>query len=310
MFHRLLSLTTSPFGPTTTHELRLRMRNPQAYSILTTYLAVASGMTLLIYIAVASGSTGGVNDSSRVGSVLFYIIVGMQLVLVSFLAPWLTAGAISGERETDTYDLLRLTLLEPRQIVLSKLISALGYTLLLVFATLPLLSLAILLGGVDAGQMVAVLLVICTTAFFFSCMGLWISSRTQTFLGAMTLTYAWVLAITIGIAIMGLAAFPLLSTTLYSSSSAVKTNPYLGSLIQTLQMIFASLSPISSLVVSETNLQENSSLYSLVINPIPGTTLPFSIPAPFILTTVLHLAAGILLLWLTVRHLKHPGIHD
>jgi ABC-type transport system involved in multi-copper enzyme maturation permease subunit len=310
MFHRLLSLTTSPFSPTTTHELRLRMRNPQAYTILTTYLAVASGMTLLIYIAVASGSTGGVNDSSRVGSVLFYIIVGMQLALVSFLAPWLTAGAISGERETDTYDLLRLTLLEPRQIVLSKLISALGYTLLLVFATLPLLSLAILLGGVDAGQMIAALLVICMSAFFFSCVGLYISSRMQTFLGAMTLTYAWVLAITIGIAIMGLATFPLLSATLYSSSSVVKTSPYLGSLIQTLQMIFTSLSPVSSLVVSETNLQENSSLYNLVINPIPGTTLPFSIPAPFILTAILYLAAGILLLWLTVGRLKHRGIQE
>ena len=310
MLHKLLSLTSSPFSPTTTHELRARMRDPQAYAILTIYLSVVSGITLLIYIAVSSGGNGGVNDSSRVGSALFYIIVGMQLVLISFIAPWFTAGAISGEREMNTYDLLRLTPLKPRQIVLSKLLSAFGYTMLLVFATLPLLSLALLLGGVDLSQILAAILVICAAAFLFSCLGLFVSSHLQTILGATTLTYALVLAIVIGMAVMASTALPVLNGMLYTSSTTVKTSPFLASLIQVLQLAMVSLSPISTLLTSESNLQDSGNLYTIVVNPIPGTTTPFSIPAPFVITVLLYLVVGILLLWLTIRHLKRPGIRD
>ncbi|HEY3342539.1 MAG TPA: hypothetical protein VGK81_10995, partial [Anaerolineae bacterium] len=126
MFRRWISPINSPLSSISAHELRALMRNPHAYTILTVYMSVISGITLLVYIAVSSGGKSGVNDSSRVGSVLFYIIIGMQAVLVCLVTPWLTSGAISGEREMNTYDLLRLTLLKPREIVLSKLMSAFG----------------------------------------------------------------------------------------------------------------------------------------------------------------------------------------
>jgi hypothetical protein len=71
-----------------------------------------------------------------------------------------------------------------------------------------------------------------------------------------------------------------------------------------------SLSPISTLVASESNLQDSGHLYTIIVNPIPGTTTPFSIPAPFIIMVVLYLVAGVLLLWLTIQHLKRPGIRD
>ncbi|MBK8024641.1 MAG: hypothetical protein IPK19_25260 [Chloroflexi bacterium] len=62
---------------------------------------------------------------------LFFGIVGIELILILFIAPAFTAGAITGERERQTYDLLQTTLLSKATFVIGKLESALGYIVLL-----------------------------------------------------------------------------------------------------------------------------------------------------------------------------------
>ena len=69
-----------------------------------------------------------------------------------FVAPALTATAISSERERGTYDILRVSLITPWQIVRGKLTAPLGYTFLLIFSTLPLLSLPLILGGIEIAE--------------------------------------------------------------------------------------------------------------------------------------------------------------
>ena len=66
-----------------------------------------------------------------------------------FLLPGYAATAIVSERESDTYDLLALTLTRPSIIVLGKLASSLGYFLLVVLGTLPLIGTTMFLVGID-----------------------------------------------------------------------------------------------------------------------------------------------------------------
>ena len=76
--------------------------------------------------------TGGV-----VGKMVFGGVLAIELFMVCFIAPAFTTGAISGEKERQTFDLLRTTLLPARRIVIGKLIAALAYiVLLLVVAAL------------------------------------------------------------------------------------------------------------------------------------------------------------------------------
>ncbi len=310
MLERLRSTLRLPLGPMTVHELRSRMRNQQSYSVLTLYMLVAGGVTLLVYITASAMGSSGIDDSSRVGSALFYIVVAMQTLLVSFVTPWFSAGALSSEREGHTYDLLRLTLITPRQLVTSKFLSGYGFTGLLVFASLPLLSLALLLGGVDVGQLAAALAVILATGFLFSCLALYISCCQRSTTDAMILTYTTVLGIVIGVSVLTLIALPMLNGVLYRSSTVVRTRPFLAELIQLVQYVLMSCSPISTLAVSETSLLQSGHLLSMTVDPIPGMTTPFNIPAPFLITTLLYLTTGILLLWLTVRHLSRPNPND
>ncbi|MGQ9815502.1 MAG: ABC transporter permease, partial [Candidatus Roseilinea sp.] len=178
-------------NPLMVKELRGYMRDTWAYAVLTMYIAIVSGIALLLYLGVSlANPASGVGNSSQVGSALFYVVVGLQIVLVSFVAPAFTLRAISSERERHTFDLLKSTLLSPRQIVWGKLIPVLGYVLLLVLATTPLFSLAFLLGGVEAGQLAAALCVILSSAALFTTLGLFVSSCAPSTLGATIVTYS------------------------------------------------------------------------------------------------------------------------
>ncbi len=279
------------------------MRAPRAYSVLTVYLSIVCGITLILYIAASGSGTNGVNDSSNVGAALFYVIVGMQTLLVSFLTPAFTAGALNGERERGVYDLLRMTAISPAQIVISKLAASVGYTFLLVFATLPLLSLALLLGGVEVLQLVAALAVVLMSATLFSSLGLYVSARMTTMLGSTIVTYAVTTAIVIGMAVFTLIAFPLLNDLIYGSSSVVKTSPFLGVIVQLFSFFTMSISPISAMVSSEANLQLGGNAWLVSVAPLPGSPSVIDVPAPFVILIVLYMVVSALLLWRTTKRL-------
>ena len=126
-------------NPVTVKELRSRMRGRRAYAILTTYLLLMSGLVLLVYVAFASSVGNPFGPSSRqAGKAIFAAVLGVQMFLVIFVGPAFTAAAISGEKERQTYDLLRTTLLSARSLVTGKLFSALAYVFLLIIASIPL----------------------------------------------------------------------------------------------------------------------------------------------------------------------------
>lgn len=304
MLSRLLSGVQLPFNPMLLHELRSVMRNYRAYVVLTVYMSIVSGIVVFVYIVASAGGNSGINDSSRVGTALFYIIAGMQILLVSFVTPAYTATALSAERERDTYDLLRLTMLSSGQIVISKLVAAVGYTVLLVLASMPMLSLALLLGGVTGGQMLAALAVIAVSALLYATLGLWVSARTASSTTALIVTYAITLGLVIGISILTLITMPLITDALYGTSAIIRTNPILASVLQLMLIVFISASPISAMVATETNYAETGSLMEIYINPLPGTTVPMLVPAPFLVLTAFYLLATTWLIIATIRHLN------
>jgi ABC-type transport system involved in multi-copper enzyme maturation permease subunit len=280
-------------NPMIARELESRMRSPGAHTALTVYLSIVGGISLLMYIGAALGSAAaGVSSTAQVGAGLFYVVVGMLIVLAGFAAPALTAGAISGERERGTLDLLRATRLTARQIAAAKLASALGYILLLVLATVPLLSLAFLLGGVEPVQAIAALCVVLASALLFTTLGLCLSSCAASTHHAVVLTYAAALAIMAGPPVLALVAFP-------AASDALQHSTPLGSALLSAAMAgLFSLSPVSAVVATEANYQATGSLLWMAIGP--GSS---GLPAPFLLLCAAYAAASAALFWLTVRRI-------
>ena len=137
-------------NPVMLKELRGRMRGMRAFVVLTVYLGLMSGFMALIYLSFTTFGGGGSSAAAgEAGRMLFMGVVGVEMLLIVFIAPAFTSGAITGERERQTFDLLQTTLLAPPSFVIGKLESALGYILLLLLAAIPLQSLAFLFGGVS-----------------------------------------------------------------------------------------------------------------------------------------------------------------
>jgi ABC-type transport system involved in multi-copper enzyme maturation permease subunit len=88
-------------------------------------------------------------ELSRLAEGFVYSILGVQTLAVFVLAPVYIGSAIAEERERGTLDLLRMTHLSAREVVLGKLAARAAHLGGVLLAGLPLLALTQLWGGVD-----------------------------------------------------------------------------------------------------------------------------------------------------------------
>jgi len=269
-------------NPVVIKELRGRMRGPRAFIVLTVYLLLMSTFVTLLYVVYVA-STNNVysgTNAQLIGKFVFGAVVGIELLLVCFIAPAFTAGAISGERERQTYDLLRTTLLPARSLVLGKLASALSYILLLLVAAFPLQSLAFLLGGVAPEEVLIATGLLVATAFLFGASGIFFSSLMRRTLGSTVLTYAFALMATLGLPLILVALVPL--------GSLFFNNTPPGPAAETVLFyafgVLVAINPIATAVATEFLLINQQSAFYFTVPLSNGATLPFISPwLPFMI---------------------------
>jgi ABC-type transport system involved in multi-copper enzyme maturation permease subunit len=191
-------------NPIVLKELRGRMRGWRAAVVLTVHLVVMGCLASLIYFTVAQSTQGSPASTAGpvMGQALFYSTYMLLLVMVVFLSPAFTAGALSGERERKTLDLLITTLLPARSLVVGKLASALAYIVLLILAALPIQSLAIMFGGIIVAEVLIGTLLLLVTALAAGAIGIFVSSLMRSSIASTVLTYATILLACIGLPIV------------------------------------------------------------------------------------------------------------
>ncbi len=157
-------------------ELRLRMRTWRSVLTITLYLAslVAIGLGTMIYLRNQGKNTG--LEAASIGPQVFGALAEFQVLLLLFVTPALTASAIAGEKERQTYDLLLTTRLTAFSIITGKLVMSLAYVFLLLFMSLPLFALAFLFGGVSPQQLLLTMLVLAMTALTVGSISLLVST--------------------------------------------------------------------------------------------------------------------------------------
>ncbi|AOZ92187.1 ABC transporter permease [Paenibacillus crassostreae] len=148
-------------NPVLDKEIRLRMRTPRAMLSVLSYILVLGFIAMgFIYITMyLNNSNGGTQQfNSGMSQMMFYVLSFAQLLMIAFMAPALTAGVISSEREKQTLSMLLTTQQSSMTIILSKLLSSLGFMALIVIATLPVYSIVFLFGGISPSQLVSLFL--------------------------------------------------------------------------------------------------------------------------------------------------------
>jgi ABC-type transport system involved in multi-copper enzyme maturation permease subunit len=184
-------------------ELRGRMRGRRAFVILTIYLALLGGFALMVERIMEAQfndpfSVTPATASPAIGQGIFAALLLLMTLQVVFLAPSSTAGAISLEREKQTLDLLVTTPISAFAIVIGKLLSALIYVFLLIAASIPLMAVVFVFGGVGPDDVVRGYVVLLVSAIGLGAFGLLCSSLVKRTTAATAITIFGVLAITIG----------------------------------------------------------------------------------------------------------------
>jgi len=82
----------------------------------------------------------------------FMYVSMVQLLLMSFIAPVFCAGAITQEKDANTYHILLTTPLSNAQIVLGSLFSRICFVWVLLLSGLPIFCITMLYGGVTTTE--------------------------------------------------------------------------------------------------------------------------------------------------------------
>jgi ABC-type transport system involved in multi-copper enzyme maturation permease subunit len=193
---------TSGIAAVGVKELRGRMRGRRAFAILTIYLVLLGvfGWMVQLYLerSWAQQFGGFTYASAEIGRGIFAAMLMLETLLVTLLAPAVTAGAISSEREKQTLGLLAATPISSLAIVVGKLLSALTYVFLLIAASVPLTALVFVFGGVGPDDVLRGYAVLIVTAIGFGAVGLACSAILRRTQAAIIVAYTIVLIVTLG----------------------------------------------------------------------------------------------------------------
>jgi ABC-type transport system involved in multi-copper enzyme maturation permease subunit len=209
-------------------ELRGRMRGRRAFIVVTLHVLLLAAFAWMLQ-RINEESIAGMSSyggqatyaSASVGRGIFVGLLLVQTLMVAVLAPAATAGAISGEREHQTLDLLTVTPISSLAIVLGKLLSALAWVFVLVLASIPVTALVFVFGGVAPDDVVRGYIVLFATVIGLGSIGIFFSALTRRTGASTGLTFVATLVLTIG----SLFVFAFLSSTAEISSTGLRKQP-------------------------------------------------------------------------------------
>lgn len=135
-------------------------------------------LIVCVSLAVSGSQRGGqsLSDLSVASQRIFAQMSLVQLALVALLAPVFTAGAITQERDSQTYEILLATPLDNAQIVLGTLLSRFFFVLSLLVSGIPIFSVTQIFGGVAIRDIVMAFLIAGTTALITGSLAIAIAS--------------------------------------------------------------------------------------------------------------------------------------
>jgi ABC-2 type transport system permease protein len=293
-------------NPITLKEMRGRMRGRRAFAVLTLNALLLGGLVSLIYLAYAATAQVIVSPSGlqSLGKTIFTVTVGLQLLITCFTSSSAAVGAISSERERQTFELLRTTLLPARSLVLGKLAAAVLFNLVVILSAIPIASLSFLFGGVTLEEITIASIFLIVTAIAFSCLGLFFSSLMRRTSQATAISTVVTLLLVFGLPVFMLIVQGLLSAMVYSSAQLNTTTAMIDAEMtrNTILWLLISISPLSAGITTLANLLSSQSAFTMTMTLSNSTVITY--PAPWIAYAAIYLLLSLILIALSVRAVK------
>lgn len=162
-------------NPVTLKELRIGLRERRIFILQTVYLCFLL-LVSLMYLPSMFVTPNSEQLAER-GKEFFFLLFGLQLMLLLVTAPALTCGSLSSERERHSLDMVLASRITSGQLVSGKLGFAAYCLILLLSSALPLASICFFLGGVTLWEAFASYFELFLFGMLAACVGLFSSAR-------------------------------------------------------------------------------------------------------------------------------------
>lgn len=177
-------------NPIVKKDLQVTVRSMRISWGLFAYEAVLAVAFLLALLVIQSASS--YMSSGNIYSYLVYlfpVVAVAQVGIVAMYMPIITASSISGEKERQTFDLMLTTCMSPFSIVFGKVSSAVLRILFFVAASMPIMSLSFVVGGLSWSNLFYYLLALILFSVFAGSIGILASSVCRKSVAAVLLSF-------------------------------------------------------------------------------------------------------------------------
>lgn len=239
---------------------------------------------------------------------LYPVLAVTQLVILALIVPVRTASAISGEKERQTFDIMMTTSMTPFSVIMGKVMTAIVQSMFFVIASMPIMALSFVIGGMSWSYLFWFLAVALLMSFFAASIGILCSSLCKRSVSAVIMSYGFYLIFFVA------TALPIMLAEYFSYSSYSYDMTYTsGGITYSYSenfYLFLLLNPFMYLVEFFCRIMTGDSL----MNGIPLTSGIFQTSGPInlvaagnrwlIVSTILFLAVSFLFLRLAAKRIN------
>ena len=176
-------------NPVLQRELIVNLRTVRSFLLLFAYVLF---LGMLVYAAWPTEQRIDLASSDKAKALVNLIFLG-QFLLMSLMAPSFACGAITGEKERKSYEMLLASPLKPGAIVLGKFAASLCPLAELMICSLPIVMLCLPLGGAHFSEVAAAYFAMILAISLFAMISLWCSSFFQRTSAALVVSYLMIL---------------------------------------------------------------------------------------------------------------------
>ena len=181
-------------NPVLQRELLVNLRTNRAFLLLAVYQILLAAVVLVAWPdAERLDLTSNPPSATKLVNLFF---LG-QYVIASLMAPSFAAGAITGEKERHTYEMLLASPMRPGAIVMGKMVASLTHLGMLILASLPIIVLCLPLGGVSLYEVLAAYLGLIVSVILFGAIGVFCSSYFSRTSSSLVVSYLVILPLVI-----------------------------------------------------------------------------------------------------------------
>lgn len=172
-------------NPLLVREIRRRMRGRLfSWSLIAYILALGVVSILIMFASYPSEARApSLRDQivkiQEIGGKLYGGMTVLEVLIAVVVAPLLTAGLATVEKEKDTFDFLRVTTLNARTFVAGCLLTTACFLILVFSCTLPILGLTFIFGGKGLAEVLVFKTVVFLVAMAICALGILVSTNAK-----------------------------------------------------------------------------------------------------------------------------------